>query len=365
MFCRMIFILISCCCTLSVTHADTVPKVVKVGIMLEQPPFSYETSDKEYEGLSIKLWELVADELNLKYKYVVLDTTYNGLVQAVYDKQVDVVVAPLSVTYKRLQFIDYARPYFMNNIGLAISSKQQSDVKQYVNTVIKFIQIVSFGVCLFALLLGPCLWFIEKSHITKDEFNSKKNGLACCVWGAAAIFLGHSFYQPKSTRGRLLMNGSFCVSLIFMIGMIAFEISTGVQMASKDASSLGSLKELKGKEIAIEKGSFVIDVAKGLGAKPVVVGNSLEGLQLISKGEAFGFMGDFFLMQYVYEKHGIQNVEMSPFNIANDEYAFALSKGDPLKKRINKALIKIQGNKLAADVCAIFLGKMYKSNCSF
>lgn len=361
---RITLVILTCCLSATIAFAEVETKPIKVGIMLGQPPFSYEVAPHEYDGLAIKMWELVAKDLNLKYEYIVLDTTYNGLVQATYDKKVDVVVAPLSVTYKRLQFIDYARPYFMNNIGLAISSKEKSNYELYWMTFLKFFKLIAYGVCIYALVLGPSLWFAEKSLYPNDPEKNSSSHLLNCIWGASGVFMGHRFYNPESRVGKVMVNVALFVSVIFFLGLLSFELASGVQLSS-NATKLSSLSDLNGKVVAVEKGSFVVDVAKGLGSSPMAVNNTLDGLKMTSNGDVFGFMGDFFIMQYMYDKNGIPNVEMSPFNIANDEYAFAFSKDNPLKGLIDESLIKLQHNDMAADVCTRFLGKLYRSNCAF
>ena len=178
------------------------------------------------------------------------------------------------------------------------------------------------------------------------------------------MFMGHRFYNPESRAGKVMVNIALFISVVFFLGLLSFELASGIQSSSRDSIKLSSLSDLNGKIVAVEKGSFVVDVAKGLGSSTVMVNNSLDGLKMTSNGDVFGFMGDFFLMQYMYDKNDIPNVEMSPFNIANDEYAFAFSKGDPLKVRVNESLIKLQHNDMAADVCTRFLGKLYRSNCA-
>ena len=54
---------------------QTDDKIYRVGIMLGQPPFSYVNKIGQYEGLTLKLWEFIAKDLNIKYdrKNVILD----------------------------------------------------------------------------------------------------------------------------------------------------------------------------------------------------------------------------------------------------------------------------------------------------
>lgn len=346
-------------------HADIQQKPIKVGIMLNQPPFSYEMPSKGYGGLTIKIWELIAKELKLDFEYVVLDTTYNGLVQAVYDRKVDVVVAPLSVTYKRMQFIDYSRPYFINNVGLAISVKPKTVAQVYSNSFITFFYFMLVGMCVCIVLIGPCLWMLETKNRNNPTSQSKVSALVHAFIASASIFVGGGIYKPSTKAAYMLQSILTILSLGFILGIFILQASA-LQLSSFDErGEIGSLADVKNKRVAIEKGSFVIDVAKGLGAKTVLVKNSLEGLRVTSEGKVDGFMGDLFLMRYIYEKEGLDNVKMASFSVANDEYAFAFESGSPLKDKVDSALVKIQKNKLAADACSMFLGEAYSVNCAF
>ena len=57
--------------------------------MVDRPSICQElktAESSEYEGLTIKMWEFVAKDLNLDYEYVVLNSTYDGVVQDVYTR---------------------------------------------------------------------------------------------------------------------------------------------------------------------------------------------------------------------------------------------------------------------------------------
>lgn len=340
-------------------------KRLRVGIMLAQPPFSYVNKVGEYEGLSLKLWEFIAKDLNIDFEYVPLDTNYNGIVQAVYNKQVDMSVVPLSVTYKRMAFIDYSRPYFMNNFGVAVSSQKKSMPQVILFLFIRMLMIMLLFLCISVVVVGVFLWLFERNKKSDDLPPGIIKGLSYSMWVAAGTFLGHSFYKPLSAAGRGIMYFWLFLSLIIMTVVIALATSTLTIELSEEESNISKLSDLKGKKIALEKGSSVIDVALGFGVKPVIVKNTITALKMIERGEVVGFIGDYFLMEYMIESKGIQGVKMAPLTISNDEYAFGFSVGDPLKAQVDKVLVKLQENKVAAGVCIIFLGKKYEQNCVF
>ena len=62
---RITLVILSFCLSVSTAFADIETKPIRVGIMLGQPPFSYEVAPQEYDGLAIKMWELVAKDLRL------------------------------------------------------------------------------------------------------------------------------------------------------------------------------------------------------------------------------------------------------------------------------------------------------------
>ena len=71
----------------------------------------------EPEGLSVDVWSAVAEELDLEYGIVPLDSISEAI-DMVADGRADVVVGPISITADRSARVEFTQPYF--NATLAV-----------------------------------------------------------------------------------------------------------------------------------------------------------------------------------------------------------------------------------------------------
>ena len=74
--------------------------------------------DGRWYGVSIELYEYVAEELDQRYEY--RELPLEGLLQAVVDNKVDVALAALSVNAERETLVDFSKPYFRSSFAVAV-----------------------------------------------------------------------------------------------------------------------------------------------------------------------------------------------------------------------------------------------------
>ena len=79
------------------------------------PPFVIEGDDGRFSGISIALWEAVAERLGRKYEYAHSDLA--GLFSGLEDGRLDVSVAALTVTADREARIDFTYPFYSTGLG--------------------------------------------------------------------------------------------------------------------------------------------------------------------------------------------------------------------------------------------------------
>tara|TARA_B110000879_G_C11149996_1_gene504152 strand:+ start:1073 stop:2194 length:1122 start_codon:yes stop_codon:yes gene_type:complete len=350
------------------TGADLAPvetnqKTIKVGIMIGQPPFSYQDDDYEFKGLAVDLWRNAADHLGLKYKLYALNTTYDGTAMEASNNNFDVVVAPLSVTYKRMSWVDYSRPYFMNYVGVAVPDFEQSKAEILFMVFVKLVGAIAVVVLLSMLVFGTTLWLIERKR--NDEMPSPfGKGLLAGTWIILNCFCRADTFKPKTIIGRIIVLSWLFMSVAYLSAVSAVATSSLI-MALKEQTTFSQPSDMYDKQLAIEDGSFVVDIAKNYGVKVKKVKNTLAALELLSNQSELGFMGDYFLITYTMQANKIPNVKMAPFTLSNDEYAFAYPKDSKLRPKIDEALLYLQENKTARQLCKKYIGVQYEENCVF
>lgn len=82
---------------------------LRVGIMVDWPPYASSNARNEPEGYDADVAKLLADHLGLQLEYVVM-TGPNRIPFLLTDKA-DVLIASLAITPERKQQVDFSRPY--------------------------------------------------------------------------------------------------------------------------------------------------------------------------------------------------------------------------------------------------------------
>lgn len=91
---------------------------IVVGIK-NSPPFVIKNSDNNFGGLSIDLWNAIADSLNLKYRFKEYDLS--GLISALENEKINLCINPLTVTSDRAKRIDFTQPFYITNLQLQLT----------------------------------------------------------------------------------------------------------------------------------------------------------------------------------------------------------------------------------------------------
>lgn len=338
--------------------------VLKVGIILNKPPFEYKNELNEVDGLSIKIWESVADELKLNYEYVHMEVTQDELISNLADGKIDLAIAPMSVTHKRSKQVDFTRPYFMNYVGVAISTYKNSMVTFLAEIIIKMSVVMAIVICTAAVMIGFIMWLIERGR-DPDMPKPFIRGYGYAMWSTCGTFLRYLVYEPHTRAGRFVSMGWLFLGICFMIAINAVVTSSLTVALTEQSSAIQVKSDLALKKIAVSKGSAYFDLARKLETNVISVDGTTAGLRLIESKKIMGYIGDYFVINNTIDSKGIKNVKMAPFVISNDEYAFALPKGSPLKRKINATLVKIQENQKASRLCSLYMGKKYEQNCVF
>lgn len=97
---------------------------MRVGVDPSYPPFAVIT-ENDLLGLDIDLANAIGDELGIPVRFVLLG--FDGLYDALYTNQVDVLISALPIDNARLGRVIYTDPYF--NAGLVFVTPQDSRIE--------------------------------------------------------------------------------------------------------------------------------------------------------------------------------------------------------------------------------------------
>ena len=216
-----------------------------VGIK-EAPPFVIKNEDGTYSGISIDLWYRLAEDLDLNFQFE--ERNLEGLLQGLQNQSLDAVVAALTITAERAEYIDFTHPFYTTGLGIAAYQKGKKGWQGIINRIFQtqFIRIVaSLGFIL--LIIAVLVWFFERKRNTEQFGGGILKGIGSGFWWSAVTMttVGYGDKAPKTFPGRL-------IALIWMFAAIIMVSSLTATIASiltvsqieasiKDPSDLATL----------------------------------------------------------------------------------------------------------------------------
>lgn len=118
---------ISACATALVLTAGLAQaEPVKIGIAAEPyPPFSTLNAAGEWVGWEIDIIDAICTAAELDCEIV--SVAWDGIIPSLTSKQIDVIMASMSITEERLKTIDFSEPYY--NIATVVVADKSMNIK--------------------------------------------------------------------------------------------------------------------------------------------------------------------------------------------------------------------------------------------
>lgn len=307
------------------------------------PPFVMQAGDG-YTGLSINLWQAVAEKLNLKTHYVVRNI--GGLLSGVQDGSLDIAVAALTVTAPREAKIDFTYPFYSSGLAIAVPATGGNSIWLTIKRFFSW-QFLTAALALAAVLLlaGMLVWLFERRHNAEEFGGGPIAGLANGFWWAAVTMttVGYGDKSPRTPGGRL-------VGLIWMFaGVIIISSFTAAIATSLTVGQLSSgiqnVNDLRSARVATVSDSAA---AESLTERGIAFGkrDSLaDALADLAAGRVDAVVYDAPLLKYRIRTKYAASLNVLPKTFERQDYAFALRQGSPLREPINRAILEyLSGN---------------------
>ena len=102
--------------------AQSQGEVLRVGIT-EVPPFVIQEADGRWSGISIDLWQAIAEQAG--YRYELQPKAFDQLLPGLEQDQLDVVVGALTMTAEREALVDFTHPFYRTGLAIGVPPAQQ------------------------------------------------------------------------------------------------------------------------------------------------------------------------------------------------------------------------------------------------
>ncbi|MEM9261563.1 MAG: ion channel, partial [Bacteroidota bacterium] len=225
-------------------RGNKVDSVLRVGLTTE-PPFVIGERGGHYTGLSVDLWEQIAEEAGIRYTYTAY-SDHLGLIRALDYGEISLSINPIHVNEIRLKMLTASQPFYVSSIGVATTRVDKSQVALFISNFfsVEFLRIILLLI-LIIFIFGTILWAAERKHNTQ-QFRSGLIGLFDGLWWSAVTMttVGYGDKAPKTRLGRVIAMIWMFTAIIIISGFTASIASTlTVKSLSRNIEDVEDLRE--------------------------------------------------------------------------------------------------------------------------
>lgn len=333
--------------------AQEPPPTLRVGIT-EVPPFVIQEADGSWSGISIELWQQIAERNG--YRYELQPMPFDRLLPGLEDQQLDAVVGALTMTAEREEVIDFTHPFYRT--GLAIGLPAQSGGGWGALRALLSWQFLSLVVGLAALLLmvGAVLWLFERRRNSEQFGDSSVRGLGNGFWWAAVTMttVGYGDKAPVTLGGRLIAIIWMFAALV-MVSTFTAAVTTTLTVGNLQGTLQGP-EDLRNAHVATVAGTVSEAYLDRQRIRASAYSDLGQAMRAVQSGEAEAVVYDLPILQYRNGELNQGGLRLLPGTFENQSYAFAVPSQSPLREPISQAILQITGDNPWQQVLERYLG---------
>ncbi len=327
---------------------------------IERPPFMFQSGD-HLSGFSVELWDQIASEIPVTYRWKPYQQ-FSNLINDTVDGKNNLAIANISITSEREKRADFSQPIFESGMAIAVKKgKGSSFLNLLWESGFLFFIVGAFATLLF---IAHILWFFERNVVDArhDYFRDDYfGGIWDAFWWAFIIMTMGGFENevPHKKISRALAMVWIIVSLFF-ISTLTAKITTALTVAELQ-TGIESYRDLSGKRVGVTVDSSHQKFLESHGIRTRGY-ESLEQLYTDLNNENIdAIVADLPILSYYasHEGAGWLIIAGEPFNL--ESFGILFPEESVLIEDINIALLKIKENGTYLKI----LNKYFVSNVSF
>lgn len=323
----------------------------------ESPPFAMRNAAGEWEGLSVALWEVIADDLGMRFEWRELDLPLT--LEALEEDTVDVAIAGLTVTAARERRFDFSQPYLTSGLALAIAPKPSDGVLATLRAFLSLEFFTAVGALVVILMFAALgVWIFER-RANPDQFGgSLARGLGESFWWSAVTMttVGYGDRSPVTRGGRIVALVWMFTSVIVIASFTAsIAASLAVNRLADDWLAERDIRDLRLAVISDTRAAaFAHD--RGLQSRPFATLE--EAAAALHAERADALLHDAPILQHFSRASSDDRIEVLDERLVRDHYAFAFPEDSPLHDSVNVALLSALLTSEWADIRNRHLGSL-------
>lgn len=357
LFVHRIFIPVTVLLLIISTYAKSSAQDTLKILVSGNPPFVMDDSTNP-EGISIEVWEKLAELHGINFSYIWNSNVDEALGQ-VKDGKVDVLVGPISITSQRAEYVRFTQPYFIASYSIASSHRPLSIWTRISPFFSKGFFVAVSILILVLTLVGTLLWLAERKNNPEEFPPDPLNGIGNGIWLAVVTMttVGYGDRAPVTRAGRIIAGTWMIIALVTATSLVAGIAST-LTVSGLSTSTIQGAGDLSGNKVAIVGHSPAREFVEEHSGIIVEAPDLETSLKELEEGNVKAVVYDRPQLKYYLEKHPEKAKELS---IGLGEY---LPQGygfvTPLDSRWGKILsvylLEMQEDGLIEDIVNHWLG---------
>ncbi|WP_197023840.1 transporter substrate-binding domain-containing protein [Microbulbifer sp. HZ11] len=352
---RKVFILLCLAAANAYGQGTAEPRSINVGIYLS-PPFVMEEGER-LSGMSVELWENIAQKQNLASKYRVY-SDIKSLVDGVHRGEVDVAVTNLTITEARARKIDFTQPWFDAGLRVMVGKKRRTSISDIVQGLKKTGMFASYLWILAVIILATLAFTLFDRKFDAEFPRRWRDGLAESFYSVMSIATSGNAHR-KNLFGWVgkIWAGIWLVCGVAVVSFITASI-TSVMTSLALTSQVNGLRDLPGKTVGVLSGSVAEEYAQENGISTRAYESTEQTVSALRAGEIDAIVGDSPVLAYF----AFQNPELGLRLVGKlfnpDKYAFAVPKDSPLGRPLSVEIIAAHEQGTIMDLREEYFGTL-------
>ena len=313
--------------------------------------------DNKWKGISVEIWDLVAQESQIKYT----PKAYASVAEALSDLangKIDAVVGPVSITSDRAEIVEFSQPYFQSSLGIL---SRVDDPSFFDRIAPLFTVNLLYALIIFLFILGcvgTLLWLAERKA-SPDQFPYEPvKGIANGMWCAIVTMstTGYGDIAPVTLMGRVVAGSWMIISILFATTMVA-GIASSLTLSGLGKNTISSAEQFENKKIAVLNNSPSVDFVTEYNGKTVLVESLEEAYAMLKDNKVQGVVFDKPQLNYFLEKNHDEKMTISVAEYLKQGYGFAFRLHSDKVSNFNINLLKLKEDDVLKDISLKWLGK--------
>lgn len=300
-------------------------------------PFVMQDDAGRYHGLTVALWEEVAGELGLDYRFE--ETDIAGMIEGVADGRYFASAAALTITSEREELVDFTHPFYVTGLGIAVG-RQPAGLGQAILALLnpEFLWVI-FLLLAVLLFWGFLIWFFERERNPEEFGGTPAQGVGHGFWWAAVTMttVGYGDKSPRTIGGRVV-GFLWMFTAIILISFFTASITSSLTVTQIDSRVSGPGDLPQARVGALDQSAALAFLADdGVSARPFPT--LAAGMDALARGELDAFVHDAPILRHTVRQEWEGDVRVLAGTFAEQFYGIALPREHPERNRINRVLL--------------------------